>query len=557
MNFVVFKGWRGLHSRLLLVALTLACLLPFRGKAFHIDDPLFVWAAQNIVHHPLDPYGFPVVWYDVSMPMSQVTENPPAASYYMAAVGKAAGWSETALHLAFLLPALVVMLGTYRLAQRFTRYPLLAGLATLLTPGFVVSSTTVMCDTMMLAFWILGACIWLEGLDREQPAMLAAAGILIAVSTLTKYFGAALIPLLLIYSLLLRRRVGARLFFLLTPVLALAAYQYWTRSRYGAALFSEAAHYALDDDTPRLERAAGAVFALAFAGGCVLPALTFIPVVWSRWKILAGAILGGAAGFGYVVHWIPSPSAGGELGLNWVGLQLGIFVAGGLSLLGLALADWRRRRDADSAFLGLWVLGTFVFTAFLNWSVNARSLLPLIPAAGILLARRLESADVPHRRSQWVKVAVPLAVSGIVSMWVAAADFRLADAGRQAAMQIHEQVAADPSPARFEGHWGFQYYMQLLGFRPVDFEAYPVREGDLIVIPQNSTNTEPLPVELIESETQLAFKVNVGVTTTSRELGAGFYTDFLGPLPYVFGSVPDEQYQVARFKNAGPIKRND
>jgi hypothetical protein len=64
-------------------------------------------------------------------------------------------------------------------------------------------------------------------------------------------------------------------------------------------------------------------------------------------------------------------------------------------------------------------------------------------------------------------------------------------------------------------------------------------------------------VELIESETQLAFKVNVGVTTTSRELGAGFYTDFLGPLPYVFGSVPDEQYQVARFKNAGPIKRND
>ena len=37
-----------------------AVLAPFLNKAFHIDDPLFLWMAQQIAHHPGDPYGFAV-----------------------------------------------------------------------------------------------------------------------------------------------------------------------------------------------------------------------------------------------------------------------------------------------------------------------------------------------------------------------------------------------------------------------------------------------------------------------------------------------------------------
>src|SRR5208282_4769279 len=142
---------RSRQSLFLLTAATLLCLLPFSGKAFNIDDPLFLWSAQHIAGHPLDPYGFQVVWYRSLMPMSEVTKNPPLACYYAAAIGAIAGWSERALHLGFLLPTLAMVLGTYRLAQRFTQSPLLAAAATLLTPGVLVSATSVMCDTMMLA----------------------------------------------------------------------------------------------------------------------------------------------------------------------------------------------------------------------------------------------------------------------------------------------------------------------------------------------------------------------------------------------------------------------
>jgi len=44
------------------VAITAAALAPFLNKAFHIDDPLFIWMAQQIAKHPFDHYGFYVNW---------------------------------------------------------------------------------------------------------------------------------------------------------------------------------------------------------------------------------------------------------------------------------------------------------------------------------------------------------------------------------------------------------------------------------------------------------------------------------------------------------------
>src|SRR6266566_5353229 len=67
-----------------LVLLTFACLAPFLNKAFHIDDTLFLRAAQQIQKHPADFYGFNMNWYGTTMPMVQNFDNPPLASYYIA-----------------------------------------------------------------------------------------------------------------------------------------------------------------------------------------------------------------------------------------------------------------------------------------------------------------------------------------------------------------------------------------------------------------------------------------------------------------------------------------
>src|SRR4029077_2680670 len=108
-------------------------------------------------------------------------------------------------HFVFFLPAIAAIWGTHRLARHFCDRPLLAAGATLFTPAFLVSSTTLMCDTLMLAFWVWAVVLWVEGMERDNFWRLAGSGVLIALAALTKYFGACLIPLLVAYSFIGQR----------------------------------------------------------------------------------------------------------------------------------------------------------------------------------------------------------------------------------------------------------------------------------------------------------------------------------------------------------------
>lgn len=545
------------YSYVLLGVLTLASLLPFSGRAFHVDDTLFVMAARQISRHPLDPYGFSLVWDTNLERMADVTKNPPLASYYEAAVGQVAGWSERAFHIAFLVPALALVLGTYRLAKHFTRFPLLAALAILLTPGILVSACSVMCDTMMLALWVWAVILWIEGLQPQKAWYLAGAGVLIAASALTKYFGASLILLLAAYSFARLRRPGNWIWYLLIPVAALIGYEHWTQTLYGKGLLSGAAGFATAQRAfGQASRTAMALIGLSFTGGCTLSVLAFSPLIkWSRRAtavVVAGSVLAAAA---LIFGWVQSGMrVGGELSFNsvrshWglVGSQLAFFIASGLFTLALAITDYWNRRSADSLLLGLWVVGTFVFASFLNWTVNARSVLPLIPAAGILTLRRLETTHEAWTRSLILQVAGALMVSGVLSIWLASGDTRLANLAREAAHSVRSQTSNEGGTLWYEGHWGFQYYMEQQGALPVDDQNFQVRPGDFVVVPENNTELAGLPHEvLVRRETVLKFANPSRATTISWQLGAGFYSSDWGPLPFTFGPLPPEQYILVR-----------
>ena len=545
----VFNKRQRVHYLLLAVAV-LACLVPFSGKAFNVDDTLFIYVARQIIQHPLDPFGFKVNWFLDAVPIAHETKNPPLASYYIAAAAGFVGWSERALHFAFLLPALAVILGTYRLAQRLTNSPLLAAAATLLTPAFLVSANSVMCDTMMLALWLWAIIFWIEGLQPEKPHYLAISAILITLCALTKYFGMALIPLLAAYSLARQRPLGSWAWYLLLPILALTGYQRWTKAVYGLHMISEAAHMSTGVRQTRQSSAlAKALVDLSFIGGCTLPALTLAPMVWPRKKLLAVCVASAMAGF---------LISRGRIGLgemlwpfdfyrHWflVGVQLTLFIAAGFSVLMLAAADAWKRKDADSLLLMLWVGGTFIFTGFLNWAINARSVLPLIPAAGILLARRVDMRRATSLRWRPAMLAIPLAVAGAASIWLTWADTELANSARTAATLIEQKTWNHPGTIWFTGHWGFQYYMESFGARAVAVDDPPQRRGDFIAMASNDRLFEMRP-EFVGSCDVIQIPMRLGITTIQRELGSGFYSSDLGPLPFAIGPVPPERYELIR-----------
>jgi hypothetical protein len=214
----------------------------------------------------------------------------------------------------------------------------------------------------------------------------------------------------------------------------------------------------------------------------------------------------------------------------------------GLSVLALAVADVRARPSPESALLALWVVGTWLFTALLNWTVNARSLLPMAPAAGILLARRLEGLGVGVR-SRWAPLA-PLLPGGLLALLVASADRVQADAARSAAALITERVAPRVRTLWFQGHWGFQYYMQAAGARPLDIERSYLFPGDGVVVPLQASNLRAMPAAAVAPWGMLEVPQAGYLVTMSNLVGAGFHSDWWGPLPFAIAPVPPDRYRI-------------
>ncbi len=539
-------GRRGLRL-LLLGGLTVLTLLPFTGKAFHIDDPMYIWAGKQIQLTPLDPYGLEVNWYGFPMRMSEVNKNPPLTSYYMAGIAWVFGWGERVLHIAFLLPAIIVIIGTYLLAERLCRRPLLAAFCTLFTPVFLVSSTNVMSDVLMLAFWMTAAHLWFAGLERGSAWRLLLSAFLITLSALAKYYGMALVPLLLVYTVVKQRRLTWALAWFLVPVGLLLAYQGATHALYGRGLLLDAASYAtaLPSQWGKWS-VAKLLIGLGFAGGCMGAAWLFALWGWPRWTWLVGGIVAGVvllttATYG-TIGGSPMGVSPGNVGN--AALLLGIFAVGGLVVLAVAVRGAVEARDAESWFLCMWVLGTFAFASLVNWTTNGRAILPMAPAVAILIARGVPrmGAKEPARA---ILGAIALC-SVLVAVWVTWADFDYANSARAAARAIDHRYTSPSRALRFEGHWGFQYYMEAKRGIAINYSTPNAKPGDLLVVPENNSNIH-MPTQAWTTVIDtLEVPTSRWIATMRTELGAGFYADQIGPLPFAVGNVTPERYFVFR-----------
>jgi 4-amino-4-deoxy-L-arabinose transferase-like glycosyltransferase len=535
--------WWERHPKTILAIATVACLLPFADKAIHIDDPLFVWAARQMQNRWWDPYGFELNWYGWPMPMHEVTKNPPLACAWLALLISMFGENEFALHVGFFLPAIGFVLGTYALARRLCDHPFQAALAALFTPVFMVSSTTLMCDVWMVALWVWAVVLWMRGLENNRPPILVSAGLLIGACVMAKYFGIALIPLLFVYAVVRKGGVGWWLLYLVIPLAAIGLYEWAMRVMYGQGLIGEAFSYTHQNEA----RGAGAFFfktltALGFSGGCYAIALIFAPRLGRAkfWAWTGSGLLILLAATWTLPGRLPAYAVGPARA--WIAFQWSLFILGGLGVLVLPLLDWKRHKNADSLLLVLWIFGTFLFCV-LNWTINARSILPMAPAVAILLLRRIETVAASTKLN-WF-----FATAALVSLLVTLADYQLANSARAAATTISEKFANSAvTTVWFQGHWGFQYYAQVKGLRAFDSAHSQVRRGDLIVLPFNNTNLIPIPSDKTELLTIIEVPVFPWIATMGKAAGAGFYMDVLGPLPFAVGAVPPEKYYVLRFK---------
>jgi hypothetical protein len=211
--------------------------------------------------------------------------------------------------------------------------------------------------------------------------------------------------------------------------------------------------------------------------------------------------------------------------------------------LTLAVIDLVLRRDADALLLFLWILGTFLFATFLNWSITARTFLPMGPPVAILTLCYLDRCrNIRHLGY------ISLTAAAVLSIFVAIADHQLASCARNAARIYRGRYCTEADRVRFLGHRGFQYYMEQWGAQALDRKNTGIAHGDVIISPFSDKSSTRFSTGEIARRDDMSFKVFPFLTTIGLGAGGGFYSSLHGPVPWIINRIPPERYSAVKVR---------
>ncbi len=526
---------------LALAALGIVTLLPFITKPFNIDDPFYLAVAKHIVESPFDFYGFDFNWYGTVEPVTYAN-HAPATAYYMALVGVIAGWSEPAMHIAFMVPAIGLLLGIYAAAKRLCDQPALATVIAWFCPALFVSATSVMTDVWMAACFVCAIALWMRGVDESRFGLLCAAIAAASLAGLMKYFGVTVIGLMAVYAIAQRHPLRRWAPLLPIPLLVLAGYEALTYVLYGQGLVSSSFGFADEGrGATAIPWYAWIVSGLSFTGGGIAAAAVLALFAWPKrlWLVWCAAFVLVLGVFALQENY-RGLILRDENGVDWAAaIHLAAFVTLGAQLL--ALTVWRLLsvRKPEELLLAAWIGGVLLFSTYVNWSVTARTFVPMAPAAAILAVR---AARIDDGRTVWRYTATFAAA--VLALGVAWGDMAWSRTVRDTAILFNDGFRDNPLDVYFQGHWGFQYYADPSVMQALDVERTVLHADNVLITPKNNSVAARLPEQFrAETDVVLAGEGRWASTMLGNS-GAGFYSDLFGPLPFRIGPAPAETYYV-------------
>jgi hypothetical protein len=463
------------------------------AKPVLIDDTAYLIYARHIADHPFDPYGFTVFWYTVPDPAMEVL-CPPVLPYWLAAGFRLVGDHPPLLKL-WLFPLVWVFAWSVReLLRRFARGTEPVALPLIVLSPAVLPTVNLMLDVPALGLGLAAVVLFTRAADSGSWRLAVAAGVVAALAVQTKYTMLLIPPLLAWYGMT-HRRLGLAGVAVAVSMIAFAGWECFVFEKYGRSHFlfhlgdqqgGATLGQTLRDKAALLPPLAGHLGCLAAGVGLYAARPLGVP----RRVVVLAAVLW-AVGFAAVAL---LPHRFTVLVPNKLTLAAIVWrTAGTAALLAAAgcaaMLLFRRcprpglRHSADNLFVVGWVLlelaGYFALTPF----PAARRVIGLTVAAGVLVARfvsRVSRSQSDRRPPRWV-----LPFGAAAGFLVAAIDTW--DAYPEKVLAERASTAArDHDPAArvwYSGHWGFQWYCERAGMRPIVTGQTIVEPGDVLVLP--------------------------------------------------------------------------
>jgi hypothetical protein len=463
------------------------------AKPILIDDAAYLAFARHLAAAPLDPYGFTIFW-DTSPEPAFYTLAPPGLLYWLALGIRLFGERPVLLKL-WLFPILWLLAWAVKaLVDRFAgRHARLLPVVVLLSPA-ILSTVNVMLDVPALALALAAVTVLVRAGERDSWRLAAGAGLLAGLAMQTKYTALGL-PFIFAWYGVSHRRLRLAALAVAVAVALFVGWEIFVKLSYGHSQFLFHTTYGARPG-PLFWRKLRLASPLLSHLGCLGAGVGLIAAgalgVRPRWLIVgAGAWALGLMLVGFGPHGSVPVSSGQVLAIKvfWRGFGLLVLGAiGGCAALAVGAAPNRPPWKGASAFLVGWLVIEVGFYFLITPFCAARRVIGLVMIGGLLTAHVLDRVcrRYPGRQPR------PWMIGFAVASGLAVAAIDTADAFSE--KMVVERAAAITAQAAngrqvwCSGHWGFHYYCEHAGMRPVVPGSSQLAPGDLMVAPTTPTS---------------------------------------------------------------------
>ena len=179
---------------------------------------------------------------------------------------------------------------------------------------------------------------------------------------------------------------------------------------------------------------------------------------------------------------------------------------------------------------------------------------PTAPAVALLLLRELglhqpqaqAISDGRTRRPVGLTLGLTLGLGALLGFLIVRTDAAFAELGRRAAAEQIAPRVQNGESVWFVGRWGFQWYAQRAGARTVTRTPPWPAPGSIVVASNRAADS--CLIEVVKKKrlvTQLG-DIHWGGRVMADEVGAGFFSNGWGLLPWMVSAEPLDRYDVYR-----------
>ena len=429
-------------------------------KPVAVDDTAYLTFARHLAIHPLDPYGFVQFWSDVPQPAMDVLA-PPVLPYWLGLGIAVFGEHELILKL-WLFPFAAMLTYSLRsLGRRFGANDEIVPLVGL--SGLVLPLFGFMLDIPATALGLAALAEFAGGRHRVVTA-----GVLAALAMQTKYTAIVLPAVIVWYGLVHGRMKDAAL----TVLMAVALFALWECGlvlKYGESHFLHHAAGESGTDGWLESKTKLAMPMISYLGGLGIGFVLFAACLHGR-RFLAWGLATFAVLSFVLVAVLPEKS-------SLAVARVTFLVLGGLFLFAPELALGSKGGSmATRRFLFGWLILELIAYFVLTPFPAGRRAIGFGIAVAFCVSLKKDGVGNAGMSRVWL-------VGPLLGLLLAGIDSWDARAERDVAIQSAQYVNGKGGTVWFNGHWGFQYYCELAGMRPVVPDQSKLVPGDWLVFP--------------------------------------------------------------------------